>query len=430
MFKFQENQKQFLILTIILSFLVSAGAGWLSGAASWQFFKGQALFNEKLALQNASSSIITLPVPQGAAAGTPQIVQVISQQDQVINAVKKASPAVVSVIISKDMPILEQYYTNPFGGSNDPFSQFFGNDFNFQVPQYRQNGTQKQEVGGGTGFIVSSDGLILTNKHVVDTEGAEYTVLMNDHKKYPARVLARDPVQDLAILKIDKTNLPTLSFGNSDKLQIGQSVIAIGNALGEFQNTVSSGVISGLRRQITATGGAGGAEQLEELIQTDAAINQGNSGGPLLNLAGEVIGVNVAIAQGAQNIGFSIPINKAKRDIDQAKKTGKISTPFLGVRYVIINDEIKQKNNLPYNYGVLVGRGEKPEDVAVTPGSAAANAGIAEGDIILEADGIKIDSENSLSKQIQAHSVGENISLKIFHQGAEKTVQVKLGERP
>ena len=229
-----------------------------------------------------------------------------TQEDEVISVVKNASPAVVSIIISKNLPLYEECYINPFG---DLFP-------GFQIPQICQKGTKLQEIGGGSGFIVSPEGLILTNKHVVSDSAAEYTVLTNDGKKYPAKVLSLDPDQDLAVIKINiaeesTTSLSAVLLGDSDNLQIGQTVIAIGNALGEFRNTVSLGVVSGLFRTITASGG-GLTETIEGLIQTDAAINSGNSGGPLLNLKGEVIGINTAMASGAENIGFAIPINKAK----------------------------------------------------------------------------------------------------------------------
>lgn len=337
--------------------------------------------------------------------------------------VEIVSPAVVSVIVSKYVPVIEQYYYNPF----EEFEQFFGQPFGFQVPQYREQGRELQEVGGGTGFIVSADGLIITNKHVVYDEDAEYTVLTNDGKKYPAPVLARDPIQDIAILKISATDLLTVKLGNSDKLRIGQTVIAIGNALGEFRNTVSAGVISGLARSVTASGG-GISEQLDEVIQTDAAINRGNSGGPLLNLYGEVIGINTAMAMEAENIGFAIPVNKVKKDVVDIQTKGKISYPFLGVRYILINKTLKEKNNLSVDYGVLVIRGNQPGEVAVMPGSAADKAGIVENDIILEIDGVRIDQKNTLAKLILKHSVDDKIVLKILHRGEEKIVDAVLGE--
>lgn len=232
-----------------------------------------------------------------------QPVVVLGQEEKVISAVKNASPAVVSIIISKNLPLYEECYVNPFG---DLFP-------GFQILQMCQKGTKLQEIGGGSGFIISKEGLILTNKHVVSDREAKYTVLMNDGKKYSAKVLTLDPSQDLAIIKIenDTNSLPMLLLGNSDNLEIGQSVIAIGNALGEFRNTVSVGVISGLSRTIMASGG-GLTEIIEDLIQTDAAINSGNSGGPLLDLKGQVIGINTAMASNAENIGFAIPVNKVK----------------------------------------------------------------------------------------------------------------------
>lgn len=335
-----------------------------------------------------------------------------SQEKAVINVVKKASPAVVSVILTKDIPVFEQYWSSPF--------QMF--------PDYRQKGTEEQEIGGGTGFIISSDGMILTNKHVISIEDVEYTVVLSNGKKYSAEVLARDPSQDMAVLKIKAKNLPTLKLGDSDKIQVGQSVIAIGYALGEFQNTVSVGVISGVGRSITAGDLSSlQTEKLQELIQTDAAINSGNSGGPLLNLSGEVIGINTAMASGAENIGFSIPINSIKNAIREVEETGRISYPFLGVNYVIINDIIKEKYNLSVNYGAIIVKDDN--GIAVVPGSAADKAGIRENDIILEIDGKKITEKNNLSKIILSHKPGDKLNLKILRKGKEKKIEVTLQEK-
>lgn len=346
-------------------------------------------------------------------------------EEQLINVVKKASPAVVSITVTKNVPIIEQYYVNPFG--NDPFfQQFFGKEF--QIPQYRQKGIEKKEVGGGSGFIISTSGLILTNKHVVSDTQAEYTVFTNDGKKYSARVLARDPVQDLAVLKIGAEELKTLILADSDNIEVGQIAIAIGNALGEFRNTVNVGVISGIGRSITASGG-GISETLQNVIQTDASINPGNSGGPLLNLKGEVIGINTAVASGAQSIGFAIPINQAKRDINDAITKGKIVTPYLGVRYLTITSALQDEKKLPFDYGALISKGTGGES-AVVSGSPADKAGIKEGDIILEFGGKLIDKEHQLASLVLLYSVGDTISLKIWRDGKIITPQVFLTEKP
>ncbi len=372
--------------------------------------------------------------PQTQSSGGSYVPQ-STQEQKIIDAVKNASPSVVSIIITKNVPILEQYFANPFSelfGPNSPFQ--------LEIPQYRQNGIQKQEVGGGSGFIVSPDGMILTNKHVVIDPEAEYTVFTNDGKSYPAKVLAKDPVQDLAVLKIEEEKIidqngnyarkpfVPLQLDDSRNLQIGQTVIAIGNALGEFRNTVSVGVISGLGRTITASDNQNFQETIENVIQTDAAINPGNSGGPLLNLAGKVVGINTATVLQAQSIGFAIPVNSAKKDIEQVKTSGKIVYPFLGVRYILINQQVKESKKLPVDYGALVAKGGQGES-AVSPGSAAEKAGLKEGDIILQVNGEKITPDSSLGGIIQNYNPGDKITLKILRGGKEFSLQVTLGER-
>lgn len=353
-----------------------------------------------------------------------EIYESYGYEAQVISAIKTASPAVVSIVIAKNVPVIEQYYTNPFG--DDPFfKQFFGD---IQIPQFRQKGFKKQEVGGGTGFIVSESGLILTNKHVVSDTGAEYTALTNDGKKYPAKVLARDQITDLAILKIEGANLAPIKLGDSDSIEVGQTAIAIGNALGEFRNTVSVGVVSGLSRSVTASGG-GAVETIYDVIQTDASINPGNSGGPLLNLAGKVIGINTAMVSGAQSIGFAIPINQAKRIINDVLSFGTIKTPYLGIRYITITSAAKEEKKLPFDYGVLVAKGENNEP-AVIADSPAAKADLREGDIILEVSGRRIDSDHPLISRINLYSVGDKINLKIWRSGQIIMLQVTLAEKP
>lgn len=355
---------------------------------------------------------------------------VLSEESRIIEVVEKASPAVISIVITKDVPIIEQYYQefNPFG--DDFFNDFFGDGFLFRIPQQRQKGTEKREIGGGSGFFISADGYIVTNRHVVDDENAQYTVLTNDGKKFDAKILAKDPTLDVAILKVEGNNFPYLSFGDSDRLKPGQTVIAIGNALGEFRNSVSVGVISGLSRSVVAGDISGKSEQLEGVIQTDAAINLGNSGGPLLDLTGKVIGVNVAMSRGAENIGFALTSNTVKSIADSVRQYGEIVRPYLGVRYIQITEALQKKNNLPVNYGALVIRGETPQELAVIPGSPADKAGIVENDIILEIDGVKLEQGKSLAVIIRQKGIGQTVKLKILHKGVEKEIEVKLEKAP
>ncbi len=349
------------------------------------------------------------------------------EEDAVIKLVKGVSPSVASIIISKD---LSKIYDRT-GPRVFSFDNFF--DLGFPAPQFERRdgeGAQKgkERVGGGSAFIISSDGLLLTNKHVVSDSDAEYTVVLSDGKEYPAKVLAKDLVNDLAIVKIDAKNLQPLTLGDSSGIQIGQTVIAIGNTLGEYANTVTRGVISGINRVVVASDTRGATEVIQEAIQTDAAINAGNSGGPLLNLAGEVIGINAAVNQEGQSIGFALPINIAKRSVESVKKFGRIIRPWLGVRYSLIDKETKEKNSLPVDYGALiVGNGEKKE-LAVIAGSPASKAGLAEGDIILEVNGQKIDFGHALANEINKYNPGDEIVLKIFSKGSEKKVNIKLEE--
>jgi serine protease Do len=399
-----------LVISIIVSSIFGAFFGFMAGNIGQKLIPKK--FNHFFSAQNAGS-------------GSSNIVkeQVIQEDSAIIDVVEKSTPAVVSIVISKDVPKMRGFSGNPFG-----FPDFFGNPFGTNQDQ-GQGGTQKQTVGGGTGFFITSDGMIVTNKHVISDTTADYTVITNDGKEYPAKVLAQDPAQDIAVMKIDGSGFPTLNLGDSGTLKIGQTVIAIGNSLGEFSNTVSRGIISGLKRNVTAGSGFGDTEQLTNIIQTDAAINPGNSGGPLLDINGDVIGINVAMAQGAQNIGFAIPGNQIKKVVDQVKTTGKISTPFLGIRYLPVDKTVQSENNLPFDYGVLVARGSKLTDLAVIPGSPADKAGIVENDIILTVNETQINDKNSLGNLISQYNVGQQITLKVWHKGNTKDIGVTLEER-
>lgn len=356
---------------------------------------------------------------------TRDITQRVTDGDEpIVAVVKRASPSVVSIVATKDVPVVERYFTNPF--QDDPFfERFFGQQFG--IPQYRSRGTEERQVGAGSGFIVSADGLIVTNKHVVADVAAEYTVFLNDGAKLPAKVLARDPVQDLAVVKVERSGLPMVTLGDSDAVEVGQSVIAIGNTLGEFRNTVSVGVISGLQRTVIASGPGGGPEELQELIQTDAAINPGNSGGPLLNIRGEVIGINTAMAQGAENVGFAYPINKAKRDIESVKTSGRIIYPFLGIRYVIVTPTIAAEKKLPVDFGAYIaGDGRDP---AIVAGGPAEKAGLKEGDIIIEFNSERVDPTHTLASLVGKQRVGERVTLKVRRGADTLTLTATLEER-
>lgn len=353
----------------------------------------------------------------------------VDYENLVVGAVKRASPAVVAITISKNVPVIEQCQgSNPFSELPPEFQQFFGNNLPQLTVPCDTGKKQLQEVGGGSGFIISSDGLILTNKHVASDKTASYTVFTNDGKKWDAKVLALDPAQDLAVLKIDAHGLPTVTLGDSASLELGQTAIAIGNALGEYRNTVSVGVISGLARTVTASGPGVGAETIQGVIQTDAAINPGNSGGPLLNLRGEVIGIDTAVAENAQNIGFAIPINRAKRDIQSVTAGGTIQSPYLGVRYIVVTDELAKKEKLPVNYGALVrGSADGP---AVVLNSPAAKAGLQAEDIILSVNGQKLDTDHLVGGIISEMNVGDVVDLTISRAGKEMHLKITLGARP
>jgi S1-C subfamily serine protease len=412
----QPTTKQLIIFTVILSFIVSI----LGSALTLGLFGGVS--------EGANGSPFIFNRPQILERITQKEISesILRQDELVVQVVEQSSPAVVSVAATKDVAVIEKFFVDPF--ADDPFfRQFFGGDSGFRIPQFRQKGTQKQEVSFGTGFIVSADGFLLTNKHVVADNEAEYTIFFSDGGKKSAKVLARDPFQDLAVLKIEGSDLPYVKLGDSSKVKTGQTAIAIGNALGEFRNTVSVGVVSGLQRSIVAMGATTGPETLQELIQTDAAINPGNSGGPLLNLRGEVVGINTAVAQGAENVGFAIPINKAARALESVNKFGKIVTPFLGVRYITITKDFAKTEKLNRDYGALLAAREI--EPAVVPGSPAEKAGLKAGDIILELNGQRVSMEQTLASLIQNQSAGDTVTLKVFRDGKEQEVKVTLEER-
>jgi len=414
----KKELKNNLATVILISALVSLLIGSLAGYAVNKLVNeknGRVLKTENGKLKNNENEV------------SKDLNGLKNEEHSVVSVVAKTSDAVVSIVVSKDVPQLNNFFIDPFFDNN--FFNPFGLRQKPSSPEQKKEKKGKREIGGGTGFIVDQDGYIITNRHVVEDPDAEYTVIMNNGKKFKAEIIARDDLVDVAFLKIKtKEKLPTVELGDSNKLKIGQTVIAIGNSLGEFRNTVSRGIISGLKREVTAGDGLGQTELLDEVIQTDAAINPGNSGGPLLDLNGKVIGVNVAIASRAQNIGFAIPVSEITRIYQSVKEHGRIVRPFLGVRYVMLNETIKEDNNLPVENGALILRGAKQTDLAVMPGSPADKAGLEENDIILEIGGVKLDKKNTLAKVISQKNVGDEVTIKLLHQGKEKTVKVKLEE--
>lgn len=411
-----------IALYIITAALIGGMVGSIFSSGDVNAFSFQDFINEILPPQWQIKS----PTTSEPVAKTTPYVPAVDFENQIVKAVERSEPSVVSIVISKDVPIIENCPFDPFGSLPPEFRQFFGDTSDFSQPC--KKGTQKREVGGGSGFIIEADGTIVTNKHVVSDANASYTVFLSSGKKYDATVVARDLILDFAVIKINAVGLPTLNLGDSDSLKLGQTAIAIGNALGEFRNTVSVGVVSGLRRNVTASGGVdGGVETIEGVIQTDTAINPGNSGGPLLNLRGEVIGINTAIASGAENVGFAIPINQVKMAIKSIKQTGKIITPYIGVRYIILSEEQAKKENLETTFGALI-RGNE-YGPAVIKNSPADKAGLQAGDIILEVNGEKVGDPSSLSALIQKYSVGDTITLKVLRGKETKMVPVTLEER-
>jgi len=339
----------------------------------------------------------------------------------IIAIAKKVCPAVITVIVTKDLPKAENFYSFPFAGKEYVMPK---------LEKGQKNMVEKTQIGGGSGFIVSENGYVMTSNHVVSDTTADYTVIVDPKHKYPAKVLSRNPINDTAVLKIQRNeNFPYLEMADSNKIELGEEVVAVGNALGEFTDTLSAGIVSGLSRFITAFGGMDHQMQnLRGLIQTDAAINPGNSGGPLVNMEGQVIGINTAMIAGAQNIGFSIPINYAKKDLDEVKKFGKIMMPFLGVKYVLISKEMAEANKLSVNNGAIVVRealGESP----VVKDSAAEKAGVKEWDIILECNGEKITAKNPLANILQKCKIGGQTTLKVLRDGKEIALIVKLEEK-
>jgi serine protease Do len=331
-----------------------------------------------------------------------------------VDIAKAVNPTVVTVFTEKVYKV--RGLPSPFFGS--PFEDFFGEFFG--RPYSRQPQPEEREFrqqGLGSGVIVSTDGYILTNNHVIDDADTVYVRLMDD-KTVPAKIVGADPKTDIALLKVEEKNLPAIKMGDSDKLQVGEWVLAIGSPMSpNLAHTVTSGIVSAKGRSNV------GLADYEDFIQTDAAINPGNSGGALINLDGELVGINTAIATrsgGFQGIGFAVPVNMAKFVMESLIKHGTVVRGYLGVYIQDIDETMAKAMKLPGTEGALVSD--------VTEDSPAAKAGIKQGDVILEMNGEKVKSTTQLRNTIAATMPGTEIKLKIWRDGKEKTIEVKLGK--
>lgn len=323
----------------------------------------------------------------------------LDDQEATIRAIKKVMPAVVNIIVmDKETATV----------------------INLRTGEQTKK-TETVQKGSGTGFLISADGLILTNKHVAgagNEKTAEFKIILNTGKQYYAQLIGKDPLNDLAVLKIFDKNLPHVELGDSDKLQIGSTVIAIGNTLGRYQNSATKGIVSGLGRSLEASDQSGTTvESLDNVIQTDAEINPGNSGGPLIDLEGRIIGINVAIDQNGSAIGFAIPINDARPVIKSVKEVGRIVRPRLGIRYVMLTALIAQENKLTRNYGAWIMPETTDGSPPILPLSPAAKAGLQAGDIITEINAIKLENQTTLLSVVQRYKPGDKIGLKVFRDG-------------
>ena len=332
---------------------------------------------------------------------------VSSQSDLIASIAKEVSPSVVSITVKSQ-------------SQASTLQQLFGG---------QGAGTSES---AGTGIIISSDGMVVTNKHVIPDGTTSVSITTSDGTKYDdVKVVARDPRSnvDVAFVKINGAkNLKPAKIGDSSKMQVGDAVVAIGYALGEFENTVTSGIISGLGRPITAGDGATSTETLSNLFQTDAAINPGNSGGPLVNMNGEVIGINTAVAGNAQNIGFSIPVNDVKSQISSILEKGKLEVPYMGVRYVVLTPAIKQQFDLSTDTGAWLKATNATQ--AVINGSPADKAGLKEGDIITKVNGEAIDADNPLAQRLSKYKVGDTLEITYVRDGKTSTTKVTLETAP
>jgi serine protease Do len=404
--KMPENKKARILLVVLAVILAAVGSGFLGG---WVESNGNTIVLGSNSLGNQK--------------------QIVTSDSQLVTDIAKTvGQSVVSVNVA----------INTSGSSTSSGSSATGGFglFGFSQPE--------QEQAAGTGIIISSNGIILTNRHVVPQGTTSVSVtLSNGTELKDVSVIGRTNPSDsldIAFLKINNAEgqkIVPAAIGDSSQMQIGNEVVAIGNALGQFQNTVTSGIISGYGRDVTATADTGGvgsatsdSENLVDLFQTDAAINEGNSGGPLVNLNGQVIGINTAIAGDAQNIGFSIPINDVKGLINQVLKNGTFAMPYLGIRYIPLTPDVADEYNLSVQNGAFIAPSNDSSEPSILPNSPASSAGLEINDIIKAVNSTPINQENSLTSLIDQYTPGTNINLTVIRNGKTIQVSATLGTEP
>jgi serine protease Do len=387
-------KKNFILGIVILLLIASAGIS--SGAFSIGWNDVNTFFSRFKTTDKETDA--------GIQVGEDTI-RLIDEESVVIDVIKQVSDSVVTVGIEQQTPIFQYDPLDPFGLFSQP----------------QQQGSETEEADIGSGFIISEDGLIVTNKHVVENTEYTYKVYTSENKTYDVENIYRDPSNDLAIIKISASGLKPVTLGNSDNIKVGQTVIALGTPLGEFRGTATKGIVSGLGRGISAGSPLQGmVEEIDDVIQTDAAINPGNSGGPLLDTAGQVIGINTAMASGAENIGFALPINIVKEAVKIFEETGSFDRAFLGISYWMIDRELSIVNDIPEGAYVR----------EVVEGSSAAEAGLQKGDIITRFEGerIRAGEDDSLAQKIQSKRKGDRASITIWRDGKESDMTISLGE--
>ncbi|MGC9504325.1 HhoA/HhoB/HtrA family serine endopeptidase [Baaleninema sp.] len=403
-----SSSPQFRALAYLAVFLLGGGVAWV---AKDTLTSSPPVAQTNTAESNSGAIVSTAntETPPDPTPTPPETAAPLTPTNFVTDVVNRVGPAVVR--IDAERTVTSPQGLTPF---EDPFfRQFFG------VPQMPQERVQR---GSGSGFVLNADGHIVTNAHVV--EGADtVTVTLKDGRSFDGRVIGSDPITDVAVVKIDADNLPTLKFADSDNLQPGEWAIAIGNPLG-LDNTVTTGIISATGRSSSEIGVP---DKRVEFIQTDAAINPGNSGGPLLNQNGEAIGMNTAIIQNAQGLGFAIPANTVSRIAEELIATGRVRHPYLGIQMVTLTPEIKNNLNRNPNSGLTVEEDEGILIVRVMANSPAAEAGLRAGDVLLSIDGKTVTTADEVQQAVADVDVGQTLRLELKRNGETLTLEVRTG---